>query len=103
MSVEMVGKVVVPGDKLGPADGLRCGSGCYTAGPYVYASVVGMVSLDHEQAGHPRGGDGEDEEMADVQPCVHVVRRNDRFAPVVPTTDSIVIAKVPPFAPLIPD
>lgn len=94
MSVELEGKVVVPGDKLGPADGFKCGSGCYTAGPYVYASVVGIVSLDQDTASAPQ--EGGDEEMVDCQPRVSVVRRKDRFAPVVPNTDNIVIAKVCP-------
>ena len=94
MSVELEGKVVVPGDKLGPADGFKCGSGCYTAGPYVYASVVGVVSLNQDTASAPQ--DGGDEEMVDSQPRVNVVRRKDRFAPVVPNTDNIVIAKVCP-------
>jgi hypothetical protein len=92
MSVELEGKVVVPGDKLGPADGFKCGSGCYTAGPYVYASVVGVVSLNQDTASAPQ--EGGDEEMVDSQPRVNVVRRKDRFAPVVPNTDNIVIAKV---------
>jgi hypothetical protein len=75
------GQVVVPGDKLGSADMLQCGHGCYMAGPYVYASVVGTVAV--------QSGQGEE-----AKPCVAVMRRKDRFAPVVPSTNSIVIAKV---------
>mmetsp|Transcript_10423 Transcript_10423/g.20484 ORF Transcript_10423/g.20484 Transcript_10423/m.20484 type:complete len:202 (-) Transcript_10423:140-745(-) len=86
-AAEIEGKVVVPGDKLGQADELTCGCGCYATELHVFASVVGHVHV--EAAGRGEGG-GEGAQKA----VVNVVRRKDRFAPVVPSTGSLVIAKV---------
>ena len=70
------GAAVVPGDRICPiSGGMSAGAGAYIAGSDIFASVVGLVRL---QSG-----------------LVSVVRSRSKFAPLVPQTGSVVLAKVP--------